>query len=269
MSTLTAEQRGDLAERMLPVAAHLAALVHGDGGPEDVAQVLAGLDETQKNALIVVLAGLVDPEQPVGKALSWIDVTRHGALGVSSWMGQLPLKEHVPDDVEEVGDDYIDEVAVRQYLRGVNSEVTKRERLEAVARGVRTGMDYPEFDAMYGLRKGSTATFVSRMRRRLIDLGEPVPSMERPEQRVFSEEEVIKIRERSATGVPDVDLALSFGTDPRTIGHICRGHRYPKYGGPIREARSTRGLKASREFGCGHADNSLAGRRGKAEEIAA
>jgi hypothetical protein len=269
MSTLTVEQRADLAEQMLPVAAHLTALVHGDGGPEDVAKALEGLNETQKNALIVVLAGLVDPEQPVGKALSWLDVTKHGALGVASWMGQRPLREHVPDDVAEIGDDYIDEVAVQQHLRGTNLYVTNRERLEAVARGVRTGMDYPEFDAMYGLRKGSTATFVSRMRRRLEMLGEPVPSMDRPEQRVFTEAEVIAIRERSARGVPDVDLALSFGTDSRTIGAICRGARYSKVGGPIRQARGAKSLKASREFGCGHADNSLAGRRIKEKEMAA
>ena len=269
MSFLSVEQRGDLAERMLPVAAHLAALVHGDGGPEDVAEVLNGLDETQKNALIVVLAGLVDPEQPVGKALSWLDVTKHGALGVTSWMEQRPLKDHVPEDTDEDGDDYIDEVAVQQHLRGTNFYVTKRERLEAVARGVRIGMDYPQFDAMYGLRVGSTATFVSRMRKKLIEMGQPVPSMDRPEQRVFTEKEVIAIRQRSAKGIPDVNLALSFGTDSRTIGAICRGDRYLKYGGPIRKARSAQGVKASREFGCGHADNSLAGRRNEIKEKAA
>lgn len=256
--SLSAERRGDLAEAMLPVAANLAVLVHGDGGPEDVKAVLDGLDDVQKNALIVVLAGLVDPEQPVGKALGWLDVTRHGALSMPAWLEQRPLYDHVPEPVDVPDDDYVDEVAVQQYLRGMNADVTKRERLEAIVRGVRMGMDYPEFDAMYGLRKGSTSTFVSRQRKYLAKQGKPVPSMDRPDLRVFSEEEVIAIRERSERGASDIELALSFGTDPRTIGRICRGDRYPRYGGPIRQARSARSLRASREFMCGHGDRSLA-----------
>jgi hypothetical protein len=83
---MNARERGDLAEDMLPKACLLSVLIHGDGGPEDVAEVLAGLDETQKNALIVVLAGMVDPEQPVGKALGWVDFTENGDLAVpASW----------------------------------------------------------------------------------------------------------------------------------------------------------------------------------------
>jgi hypothetical protein len=259
MSTLTPEQRGDLAEQMLPVAAHLAVLVHGDGGPEDVAEALAGLDDTAKNALIVVLAGLVDPEQPVGKALGWLDFNEHGSLTVPSWSEHRSVRDLAPEPADEPDDDYIDEVAVKQYLRGVNDEVTPRERLEAIALGVRTGMTYPEFDAMYGLRKGSTATFVSRQRKYLAARGVPVPSMERPDVRVFSEEEVVAIREKSANGASDIELALSFSSDPRTIGHICRGVRYAKYGGPIREARTAKSLQASREYMCGHAETSRQG----------
>jgi hypothetical protein len=255
---MTVEQRGDLAEQMLPIAAHLAVLVHGDGGPEDVREVLEGLDATQKDALLVVLAGLVDPEQPLGKALGWLDFNEHGQLTVPSWSERRSVRDLAPEPAEELDDDYIDEVAVQQYLRGINAEVTPRERLEAIARGVRAGMDYPEFDSLYGLRKGSTATFVSRQRKYLAKQGKPIPSMQRPDVRVFSEEEVVAIRERSAGGATDIELALSFGSDPRTIGHICRGVRYPKYGGPTRQARTAKSLKASREHMCGHADNSLA-----------
>ena len=106
MNTLSVEQRGDLAETMLPVAANLAVLVHGDGGPEDVAEVLAGLDETQKNALIVVLAGLVDPEQPVGKALGWLDFNEHGSVVVPSWSEDRPVRDLAPDGVEELGAEF-------------------------------------------------------------------------------------------------------------------------------------------------------------------
>lgn len=262
MSVMTAEQRGDLAEAMLPVAANLTVLVHGDGGPEDVHEVLAGLTDTEKNALIVVLAGLVDPEQTVGKALGWLDHNEHGSLTVPSWSEERSVRDLAPDPIVELDDDFIDEVAVQQYLRGVNAEVTKRERLEAIACGVRRGMDYPEFDAMYGLRKGSTSTFVSRQRKYLAAKGKPIPSMERPDIRVFTEEEVVAIRERSAAGATDIEIALSFDSDPRAIGHICRGVRYAKYGGPIRQARSVESLKASREHMCGHAVGSAADQAG-------
>ena len=260
MSFLTSAQRDALAKQMLPKAAHLAAIVHGDGGPEDVAETLAGLNETQKNALIVVLAGLVDLDQPVGKGLSWSDVTTHGALPIPAWMEQLPLRAHVPETQLEDDETFIDEEAVRQHLGGWNLHVTPRERLEAVARGMRQGMTHPDFDAMYRLRVGSTSTFVSRMRKRLLERGEPVPSMDRPNVRVFTETEVVQIRERSAAGATDMDLALAFDVNRNVISHICRGDRYPQYGGPLRTGKSARSLKKSREFMCGHGDDSVAAR---------
>lgn len=105
---LTPEQRGDLAEQMLPHAAHLAVLVHGDGGPEDVAEVLAGLDDTQKNALIVVLAGMVDPDQPVGKALGWCDFDEHGSLTVPvSWSERRSVRDLAPEPDEDLDADFI------------------------------------------------------------------------------------------------------------------------------------------------------------------
>ncbi len=66
MSVLSAQECGDLAEEMLPVAARLATIVQGDGGREDVAELLGRLDLMQTGALAVVLAGLVDPDR------SWV-----------------------------------------------------------------------------------------------------------------------------------------------------------------------------------------------------
>jgi hypothetical protein len=267
MNPMTAVQRAELAEAMLPKAAHLAAIVHGDGGPEDVAQALAGLDDTQKNALIVVLAGLVDLEQPVGKGLSWLNVTKHGALPVPSWMEQRPLRDHIQDPELDDDETFIDEVAVRQHLDGKNLYVTPRERLEAVARGVRKGMVYPDFDAMYGLKRGSTSTFVSRMRKRLLERGEQVPEM--TSVRWFSEDEVIAIRERAAAGATHVELAMSFDSSRKTIQSICRGRTYAQYGGPVRSGPSDASLKKSRQFMCGHGDDSQAARtKTEMEEVA-
>ncbi|MFE1321652.1 hypothetical protein [Kitasatospora phosalacinea] len=77
--TLTATERGDLAERLIPIAAALSCVVHGDGDRQAVAHILNQLDPTERDALIVVLAGLVDPEQSLGQALGYLTWDEHGA----------------------------------------------------------------------------------------------------------------------------------------------------------------------------------------------
>lgn len=76
--TLTAEQRGDLAENLLPVAARLACLVHGDGGPRDVHQAVARLSQDERDALLIVLAGLVNPDAQLNQLLSYITWDENG-----------------------------------------------------------------------------------------------------------------------------------------------------------------------------------------------
>lgn len=259
MSTLTAAQRGDLAEEMLPVAAHLAVLVHGDGGPEDVAQVLEGLSEAQKNALLVVLAGLVDPDQPVGKALGWLDFNEHGNLTVPSWSEQRSVRDLAPETAEEPGDEDVDQVAVGRFVKGFYVDtLTDAEFLAAVQQCAALGMTCAGIDTLRRWPKKTTENWVNRLRKRYERAGREFPDLGLPKGRVFTEDEVIAIRERAAEGATDVEIAMSFDTSASVIGHICRGRRYPQYGGPIRKARSAKSLKASREHMCGHANNSLA-----------
>lgn len=78
MSNLTAEQRGDLAEQLLPVAARLSCIVHGDGGDRDAHQAIARLTPEQRDALLIVLAGLVDPDAKLSDALSYLAWDEHG-----------------------------------------------------------------------------------------------------------------------------------------------------------------------------------------------
>jgi ActR/RegA family two-component response regulator len=75
---VSATERGDLAERLLPIAAGLACVVHGDGDHRDVAHILAELDQAERDALIVVLAGLVDPNTTVVAALGYLTWDEHG-----------------------------------------------------------------------------------------------------------------------------------------------------------------------------------------------
>jgi hypothetical protein len=259
MSPLTPEQRGDLAEQMLPHAAHLAVLVHGDGGPEDVAEVLAGLDETQKNALIVVLAGLVDPDQPVGKALGWLDYNEHGALTVPSWSEQRSVRDLVPESCEELDDDFVDQVAVAKFVQGYRVDrITDAEFLEAVRQCVASGMTLPEIDRLRRWQAKTTEKWVNKLRKQYQRSGREFPSLAQPGLRSFTESDVVAIRERSADGVSDREIAMSYGVTRETIRSIVTGRRYARFGGPIRGRRETQPSKTSREYMCGHADDSLA-----------
>jgi hypothetical protein len=78
MTALTPEQRGDLAEKLLPYAARLACLVHGDGDQRDVHQTIARLDRDQRDALLVVLAGLVNPDAKLADVLGYLSWDENG-----------------------------------------------------------------------------------------------------------------------------------------------------------------------------------------------
>jgi hypothetical protein len=79
MTALTATERGDLAERLLPIAAQLVCLVHGEGGPRDIQQLLARLTADDRDALPILVAALADPDRPLAAALRWLDFTEDGA----------------------------------------------------------------------------------------------------------------------------------------------------------------------------------------------
>jgi hypothetical protein len=260
MSTMSPEQRGDLAEQMLPVAAHLAVLVHGDGGPEDVAEALAGLDETQKNALIVVLAGLVDPEQPVGKALGWMGFDERGEMVVpASWSEPRSVRDLAPDPaVDLVDDEYVDEAAVSRFVKGFRVGVTDADFLAAIQQCAALGMTLSDVDALHRWPKKTAENWVNRLRKRYERSARVFPDLGLPRGRVFSEEEVVAMRERSFEGATDLELAMSFGTSASAVGAICRGRRYAEFGGPVRDPKKVQHLAGTREHMCGHGDNSLA-----------
>ncbi|QLJ06794.1 hypothetical protein HZZ00_37840 (plasmid) [Streptomyces sp. NEAU-sy36] len=270
MSTLSPEQRGELAEQMLPVAANLAVLVHGDGGPEDVAEVLGSLDSTQKDALLVVLAGLVDPDQPVGKALGWLDFDEHGSLTVPSWSEQRSVRDLVPEPSEDLDGDYVDQVAVSKFVHGFRVDsITDAEFLTAVQQCVAQGMTLADVNRLRRWPAKTAENWVHRLRKQYQRSGRVFPSLAQQSQQVLTEAQVVAIRERSHAGATDLEVAMSFGITQKAVGDICRGKRYPRFGGPIRQPKQVHRLPATREFMCGHADNSRAGRRNQTKENAA
>ena len=259
MSTLSAQRRGDLVESMLPVAANLAVLVHGEGGPEDIADVLSGLDDAAKNALIVVLAGMVDPEQPVGRRLSWTAVTRNAALPMPAWMEQKPLSEHATDTVEELGQEFVDWAAVEKFVKGFRVEVTDADFLAAVQQCVADGMSLGDVDRLRRWPAKTAEKWVNRLRKRYQRSGRAFPSLAPVAARQFTEEEVVAMRTRSQEGATDLELALAFDCKRETVASICRGRAYPQFGGPVRSARGAKGVQASRDFMCGHTAGSQVG----------
>ncbi|WP_224273992.1 hypothetical protein [Streptomyces sp. LS1784] len=74
---MSAEQLGDTAERLLPIAAGLACIVRGEGGPREIAHILGQLDAREREVMIVVLAGLVDPDRQVADVLGYLTWDEH------------------------------------------------------------------------------------------------------------------------------------------------------------------------------------------------
>lgn len=71
------ESPADQAERMVPVAAALVGAVH-DGGPGEVAALLAGIPAHDRDALAVVLAAMVNPDRTVTELLAWVTWDENG-----------------------------------------------------------------------------------------------------------------------------------------------------------------------------------------------
>jgi len=71
------QARGDLAEAMVQEAAGLAIAVREEPR-EEIARRLAGLDRVEMEALAVVLAAMVDPDQLLHESLAWVTFDEHG-----------------------------------------------------------------------------------------------------------------------------------------------------------------------------------------------
>ncbi|MDX3232947.1 hypothetical protein [Streptomyces sp. ME19-01-6] len=247
MSIMTMEERGDMVEELLPVAAHLAVLVHGDGGPRDVHQAIARLSPAQRDALIVILAGLVDPDRPMGAVLGWLDFNEHGESIVPEWNDKATLRAVADQEQPEDNWDGIDHVAVDRWLRGRPVTLTRAERVAATLEGLRRGMTYRDMDELTRVKSGTTYQFILRERKAAAARGEQLPGdvpAETP--RRFTEPEVIDMRERSAAGESDLELGLAFGVASQTVDRIVRGVHYPEYGGPVRAKKCGRPSESSR-----------------------
>jgi hypothetical protein len=69
--------RGELAARLVPVAQQFACLVR-DEGPAGIRTFLASLTAYQKDALLVVQAGMIPLDRPAAELLSWVTWDEYG-----------------------------------------------------------------------------------------------------------------------------------------------------------------------------------------------
>lgn len=249
MSVLTAVQRGDLAEAMLPVAAQLAGIVHGDGGPEDVQGVLGGLDDTQRTALIVVLAGLVNPDQSMSRALGWLEFDETGALAVPGWDEKRSVRDLAEDGDLAADPDYVDPVAVRQYLSGVRVRLTDTEFLSVLEHAEAQGVALNELDRRQGATRNVNGDRANRMRKAYQRAGRELPVVLRTgeKQEELTNAQVVEIRERyAAGGITDLELSLQYGRSRKAISALLSGASYRNAGGPIRAPRGSKPKETSR-----------------------
>lgn len=235
-----------MAEELLPVAANLAVLVHGDGGPEDVQAVLDGLDEAQRAALIVVLAGLVDPDQPMGRALGWLDHDEAGALTVPHWDDKQTVRDMAPAEEQPTDDVFVDPVAVQRFVEGWPVALSEAEYLKAIQECFAQEMSCAQIDAMRNLPAQTTSKKINRLRKAYARKGLPAPELHARRVNEFTEEQVIAIRQRAAGGATDMEISLAFDVTRKAITNVVSGHSYRNFGGPIRTKRTTQPSMATR-----------------------
>lgn len=133
---MTPEERGDLAERLLPVAAKLACITHGDGDHHDIHHHTQRFDRTELLALVVLLAGLVDPDQLLADALGYITWDERGHAAPTPAYGRKTLRGLAKDvqGPESLGVDLI--VKSERVLLARRLYLVDGLSLSAVARAV-------------------------------------------------------------------------------------------------------------------------------------
>ncbi|MFD5882583.1 hypothetical protein [Streptomyces yangpuensis] len=236
----TLKERGDLAERMLPVAGRLASIVHGDGGPQDVQNLIGNLGEQERVALLVVLAGLIDPDTQVSHALRWLEFNEHGETIVPELPGcegvtVRDLGEELPVDTQPAD---VDEVAIARVLKGDRTvRLNRGERLRAILKGRQQGKTYLELDELLGYRPGASNQMVLRACKAAEARGEALEVAE-PDNGALTKEQVLAVRNEAATGATDVELALRHGISRPAVTRLVTGVTYAQHGGPVRGTRT-------------------------------
>lgn len=176
MSTLNAEQRGDMVEALMPEAAGLVVDVH-EGSAEDIKTRLAGLSRHELEALAVVLAAVADPERPLKEALAWVTFDEHGNRIPPSQTTRTEktVRELAPTVRRQLAG--VDVVAVNRALsaKGQGMALNRDERRMAIEVGLRRGLSYELVAKRLGMEVDAVQRSWERTKKRAREAGEPVP----------------------------------------------------------------------------------------------
>jgi hypothetical protein len=176
-----AEARGDLAQAMVVEATGLVVAVREETRQE-IAQRLSGLDRTELEALAVVLAALVDPEQHLHTALGWVDFDEYGDQ-VDPYVPRKDRRWTAREKAQRTGGRpapaprvRVDWHAVDRALAGHSMELTQAERIAAVDVGIRLGMSKDQVAEALGMEREAVGRAWERIKERARKAGVFVPA---------------------------------------------------------------------------------------------
>ncbi|MFK8851309.1 hypothetical protein [Streptomyces sp. Ac-502] len=172
---LTAEECGDLVERLRPEAAALVVGVREEAR-QQITERLHTLSRHELEALAVVLAAMADPERSLGEAFAWIDFDEYGdplpwPSKASRTIRQM-ASTALPDRRGRSG---IDEVAVERALAGDPQPLNASERALGVDRGIRRGLSYDDVAERLQMDREAVMQAWGRAKKRARAVGRYVP----------------------------------------------------------------------------------------------
>ncbi|MCX4606772.1 hypothetical protein OG402_40825 [Streptomyces anulatus] len=173
MTVLTASQRGDMVEALLPEAAGLVVDVH-EGSADDIKTRLRGLTRHELEAVTVVLAALADPDRSLKDALSWVDFDEHGQQATPPLVLVRSVRDAAP--VVKPKGRGIDAAAVQRALSpGPAVDLNRDERRLAIEVGIRRGMTYDDVAQRLGMDRESVKRAWERAKDRARAEGRRLP----------------------------------------------------------------------------------------------
>ena len=101
-------------------AYELVGIVHGDGGPEDVARIVRSMDREHLIGLAIACAAMVDADKPMSELIAWMtpDDPREG------W---------TDEDLKKAHTDYVHGIRTPRVIRGQSIYIRMRKRHRAAA----------------------------------------------------------------------------------------------------------------------------------------
>ncbi|MEW9521856.1 hypothetical protein [Streptomyces tubercidicus] len=173
MTALSAEQRGDLVQALLPEAAGLVTAVREES-QEEITARLRGMSRYELEVVAVILASMVDPERSLGDLFAWIAFDENGDPLSRPAPSKRSLRDLQPAAAPRgLG---VDEVAVERALAGDRVPLNQVERALAVDRGIRRGMDYDLVAERLGMEREAVRRAWERVKQKARAEGRPVPT---------------------------------------------------------------------------------------------